>query len=325
MTPIASRTRPGSRATSKPATNPWPEVGTISVVNIRLSVVLPAPLGPSRPNSSPRRTSKLTWSTAVKAPKRLVSSRACIAADCDSIVARKCDLDGHSRFHLSGRLQNPHLDVKGADVLAPAANVGLGRELALLSDRHHLPRKKQRRMRRECDLRGTADADRAKVSLLDIHARPDGREIVDGQDRRPRRDPFADLEILAHHGAGDWGADDRVVRLVGIVLDVGSGGGDRTAVAVERGARVVAFLGRDHVLQVQPVVARHRELRVVQIGAGVREIAPRLGELVFDVAMSGGAADLAALSRIALEQVELHDTAGDAAGDGELGRSGYDR
>src|SRR6202521_5555733 len=234
ITPIASRTRPGSRATSKPATNPWPEVGTISVVSIRLSVVLPAPLGPRRPNSSPRRTSKLTWSTAVNAPKRLVSSRACIAADCDSIVACKCDLDGHSRFHLPGRLQDPHLDVERADVLTPAANVGLGRELPLLCDRHHLPRKKQRRMRRQRHLRGTADADRAKVGLLDIDARPDGREIVDGQDRRSRRDPFTDLEILAHHGAGDWGTDDGVVRLVRIVLHVGLGSGDRAAVAVER-------------------------------------------------------------------------------------------
>src|ERR1700680_2888923 len=155
ITPIASRTRTGSRATSKPATMPCPEVGTISVVSIRLSVVLPAPFGPSRPNNSPRRTSKLTWSTAVKAPKRLVSSRACIAADCDSIVERKRDLGGHPRLHLSGRLQNPHFDVERADVLAPAANVGLGRELSLLPDRHYLPRKKQRRMRRQGHLSGT--------------------------------------------------------------------------------------------------------------------------------------------------------------------------
>src|SRR5215472_2017591 len=126
ITPIASRTRSGSRATSKPATRPWPDVGRISVVSIRLSVVLPAPLGPSRPKSSPRRTSKLTRSTAVNSPKRLVSSRAWIAADDDSIVEREGDLGRHARLHLSGSLQQAHLDVESADVLPSAAHVGLG-------------------------------------------------------------------------------------------------------------------------------------------------------------------------------------------------------
>src|SRR5512135_3652342 len=131
ITPIASRTRTGSRATSKPATNPCPAVGTISVVSMRLSVVLPAPLGPSRPNNSPRRTSKLTRSTAVNSPKRLVSSRAWIAAGDDSIIEREGDLGGHPRLHLSGGLQPAHLDVESADVLASAAHVGLRGELPL--------------------------------------------------------------------------------------------------------------------------------------------------------------------------------------------------
>src|SRR5216683_8188187 len=261
ITPIASRTRTGSRATSKPATNPCPEVGTISVVSIRLSVVLPAPLGPSSPNNSPRRTSKLTWSTAVKSPKRLVSSLARIAADCDSIVERKCDLGSHPRLHLSARLQHPHFHIKGADVLASAANVGLGRELSLLPDGHHLPRKNHRRPRRQRDLGWTADADRAEVGLFHVDARPDGREIVNGQDWGSRRDPFADLEVLAHDGAGDRSADDRVVQLVAVILHVGLGGRHRAAVAIERLSRVVAILGRDHVLAIEFVVARHRQLR----------------------------------------------------------------
>src|SRR6185437_12665608 len=243
ITPIASRTRTGSRATSKPATNPWPEVGTISVVSIRLSVVLPAPLGPRRPNNSPRRTSKVTWSTAVNSPKRLVSSCARIAADCESIVERECNLGGHSRFHLSGGLQNPHFDVEGADVLAPATNVGLGRELSLLPDRHHLPRKSRRRTRRQGHLRRTADTDRAEFGFLQVDARPDCRKVIDGQDGRSRGHPFADLQVLAHHRAGDWRADDGVVRLVGVVLHAGSGGRHRAAVAVESGERVVALLG----------------------------------------------------------------------------------
>src|SRR5689334_21885197 len=174
ITPIASRTRSGSRATSKPATSPWPDVGRISVVSIRLSVVLPAPLGPSRPNNSPRRTSKLTWSTAVKSPKRLVSLRACIAADGDSIVEWEGDLGGHPRLHLAGRLQHPHFDVERADVLAPAAHVRFGCELSLLADRHHLPREEQRRTGRQRHLRRTADANRTEVCLLHVDSGPDG-------------------------------------------------------------------------------------------------------------------------------------------------------
>ncbi len=42
---------------------------------MRKVVVFPAPFGPRRPKISPRRTSKLTRSTAVNAPKRRTSSR----------------------------------------------------------------------------------------------------------------------------------------------------------------------------------------------------------------------------------------------------------
>ena len=43
---------------------------------IRIVEVLPAPLGPRKPNDSPRATSKSMASTAVKSPNRLVSPRA---------------------------------------------------------------------------------------------------------------------------------------------------------------------------------------------------------------------------------------------------------
>ena len=42
--------------------------------------VLPAPLGPSRPNTEPRATSKLRPSTAANAPKRLQSPLAVMTA-----------------------------------------------------------------------------------------------------------------------------------------------------------------------------------------------------------------------------------------------------
>src|SRR5450759_5461637 len=41
---------------------------------MRIVVVLPAPLGPRKPKTSPRRTERLRWSTASVLPKLLVSS-----------------------------------------------------------------------------------------------------------------------------------------------------------------------------------------------------------------------------------------------------------
>ena len=56
-----------------PATVAEPEVGAISVPRVRTVVVLPAPLGPRNPNTSPWATSKDTSEKAVRCPKRLVS------------------------------------------------------------------------------------------------------------------------------------------------------------------------------------------------------------------------------------------------------------
>jgi len=47
------RTSVGSRSRSTPATVAVPAVGLSSVVSIRSVVVLPAPLGPRKPTSSP--------------------------------------------------------------------------------------------------------------------------------------------------------------------------------------------------------------------------------------------------------------------------------
>src|SRR5258708_28515472 len=168
----------------------------MSVVSIRTIVVLPAPLGPSSPKTSPRRTSKLTLSTAVKAPKRLVRSLVCIAGESGSIVARKSDFRGHPGFEFALGLQHLDLDVKGANVLAPTPHVALSRELAFLADRHHLTGENLRRRRGQFDLRGLADVERAEVGLFDIDARPNRREIIDGDNRHARRHPFTDFERL---------------------------------------------------------------------------------------------------------------------------------
>src|SRR5579863_4940940 len=247
MTPIFSRTWRGYRATSKPATNARPSLGGSRVVSIRTIVVLPAPLGPSSPKTSPRRTSKLTWSTAVKAPKRLVRSLVCIAGDSGSIVSRKRDLRGHPGLEFVLGLQHLDLDVEGADVLASAPHVALGRELAFLPDRHDAAGENLRRRGRQFHLCRLADVKRAEVGLFDVDARPDCREIIDGENRNTRRNPFADLERLAHDDAVDRRFYLRVDDLVGVELCIGLRAEHVGFVLLDGGDRVIASLGRDHV------------------------------------------------------------------------------
>ena len=67
-------TAPGSRVTSTPRTEIDPSSGWRSPSSISTVVVLPAPFGPSRPNTSPAATSKLTPSTALMSPYVLWTS-----------------------------------------------------------------------------------------------------------------------------------------------------------------------------------------------------------------------------------------------------------
>src|SRR6516162_5635979 len=64
----------------RPATTADPAVGAISVPRIRTVVVLPAPLGPRKPNTSPRATLNDTLATALREPKFLVRWLTSIAA-----------------------------------------------------------------------------------------------------------------------------------------------------------------------------------------------------------------------------------------------------
>src|SRR5256712_2229570 len=64
----------GSFVTSWPATSACPDVGRRSVARILMSVVLPAPLGPRSPNSSPSRIWRDTPSSAVTGPSDSSSS-----------------------------------------------------------------------------------------------------------------------------------------------------------------------------------------------------------------------------------------------------------
>ncbi len=71
------------RTTSNPATMALPAEGGSRPHSMRMVVVLPEPLGPRKPKMSPRRTSKLTWSTATKEPKRRARPSAWTARSSD--------------------------------------------------------------------------------------------------------------------------------------------------------------------------------------------------------------------------------------------------
>ncbi len=63
---------PFSGRNSMPATVAAPDVGASSVPSVLTVVVLPAPLGPRKPKTSPEPTWKDTSSKATRLPKRLV-------------------------------------------------------------------------------------------------------------------------------------------------------------------------------------------------------------------------------------------------------------
>src|SRR5690606_28976333 len=76
-TPSRARMSGPSCRGSMPRTRSSPSVTGETQAIIRMVVVLPAPLGPRNPNTSPRCTVKSMPSTTASPPKRLVSALAC--------------------------------------------------------------------------------------------------------------------------------------------------------------------------------------------------------------------------------------------------------
>src|SRR5690348_17256240 len=76
---MTARTSSERRTTSRPSTLACPASGSRMVVRIRTAVVLPAPLGPSRPSTVPASTVRSMLSSATTGPNRLTSPCAAIA------------------------------------------------------------------------------------------------------------------------------------------------------------------------------------------------------------------------------------------------------
>src|SRR5215831_5059724 len=77
--PMAARTSPACRTTSRPSTLACPASGSRTVARIRTAVVLPAPFGPSRPSTLPASAARSMPSSATTWPNRLTSPCAAIA------------------------------------------------------------------------------------------------------------------------------------------------------------------------------------------------------------------------------------------------------
>src|SRR5437667_1083321 len=178
MTPIDLRTSSASRTMSKPLTRAVPAVGGSSVVSIRISVDLPAPLGPRRPKISPSPTAKLIPFTAVKSPKRLTICRTSIAFTIDpgagtSFIA-SLQRQGHVSGHPDG--QAPVLvvgaqpDLEGLDVAFGPAHVALRGEAGIGAAVEHRPFALH--PRRQAHRQPIAEADPIDVGFFDVDADP---------------------------------------------------------------------------------------------------------------------------------------------------------
>ena len=84
MTAIRRRiATPFAAVSGSPQTVADPDVGAMSVASVRTVVVLPAPLGPRKPKTSPRSISNDTSSNAMRSPNRLPSAFA-VRAGCST-------------------------------------------------------------------------------------------------------------------------------------------------------------------------------------------------------------------------------------------------
>src|SRR5437660_591368 len=131
ITPMLRRALLGSWRTSKPSISPVPSVISSRVVIMRMSVDLPAPLGPSNPKISPSATSKETPSTAVKFPKRFtmfLTEMAWASAMSPLYLGRRHQhLGCHSGHQVFFAVVHGNLEHNGFDVALAPVHIALGR------------------------------------------------------------------------------------------------------------------------------------------------------------------------------------------------------
>src|SRR6185369_16431292 len=128
----------GSVAMSKPTTRPVPPVGSRIPHSMRMVVDLPAPLGPSTPKISPRRTCSETSRTAHCWPKRRDSRSVSTTSSSAAMAAapRAIDVDegGHPGVQGLAGIGHPHPDPDHQVAALALAEQELGGELGAGGD-----------------------------------------------------------------------------------------------------------------------------------------------------------------------------------------------
>src|SRR6185503_18690461 len=106
-----------SRSTSWPSTVASPSANGKRPQRARMKVVLPEPLGPSRPKTSPGKICRLISLTAVNVPKRMVTSLASMtgcseveAVDMTRLLQRQVDIGSHAGFEHALRVGDADLE-----------------------------------------------------------------------------------------------------------------------------------------------------------------------------------------------------------------------
>src|SRR6202167_757822 len=201
ITPMAKRTPFASSRISCPAMRAVPEVGGVSVVIMRMSVVFPAPLGPSKPKISCCATLKLMSLTATRSPNFFVRwstsiefivgsesvSRACKPALPGG--RRKQDGRRHSRKQTPTRIRNGYFDCKRFDIALRAAHVALRGEVVLHTLEKHRPF--EHVPGRQFDAQFLAELDRVDIRFFHVGVNPQVVHIHDHHDGRSLRYNFS--------------------------------------------------------------------------------------------------------------------------------------
>src|SRR5438270_10868357 len=129
------RTASGSALTSMPSTQARPLVSGRMPLSILMTVVLPLPLGPRKPKTSPGSTRKLTPSTAVTSPNLRTTFSVTMALM--TFLRHKLDVGMNAGAQLALRIGHPQLHADDL-MLAFFARLHVARQkFRLLADLLH--------------------------------------------------------------------------------------------------------------------------------------------------------------------------------------------
>ena len=237
MTPMAWRTPSASVTTSCPATTAVPEVGGVSVVIMRISVVLPAPFGPEQAEDFARvnREAHFLHGHEVSELFRQLDDFDCVCLgrvhrvrwsssaiiqrlSCRGVHRRNQPLPpasrgrkrrqqhrgGHARHEPAPGIGHRHLDGKCLDVALGPADVALRRKIVF--DAFEDDRTFDDVSGRKPDLQMLVELNRIDVAFLHVGLHPEMVDIENRHDRLARLQDFS----LAGRAHGDDAVERRV-------------------------------------------------------------------------------------------------------------------